>query len=733
MSKDDRTAATFVPDGDAPQAAPHPTAAAPDRYQVGEVLGQGGQALVLRAYDRVLQRNVAMKVLRSPLRASTRGVERFTAEARLAAGLQHPGIVPVYDLGELPDGRFYFTMREIEGQTLQALFEHGTPLRRALQILVRVGEAVAYAHERGVIHRDLKPSNVMVGPFGEVLVLDWGIAQVLDVSSVSTAGTPAYMAPEQARPGAAIDARADVHALGGILFRALTGDPPRPGQPDSVLQALTRGEPVVRPPGDALDPALVDLAMGALHIEPEARPASATAFTEAVKDWLDGARRRERALEVVARADALAGEVEAAERDAARLARQAEALATEPSRADGERIALWQLEDEARAARVSAAELRTRLVQTLQAALMIEPELDEAHARLADHHRVMFDRAEAHGDPAEVASARRLLQSHDRAGRHAAHLRGDGVLTLLTDPSGAQVELRPYHEHHRRLVLGDPVDLGPTPLVDRVVPMGSYRLTLRAPDREPAIVHVHIERGGRWHGVPPGEVAPQPIALLPAGSLGPNERYVPAGWFWAGTGVATNYPIAEGPRWADGFVMQTHPVSNRDYLAYLNDLVAQGQVEAAEERAPRPVRGESLLGTDAAGRYVLGPDNRGYDWHPDKPVFLVSWFDAQAYAAWLAQRTGQPWRLPLELEWTKAARGADRRLYPWGNHIEPQWAKILGSPGEPGPSRLDAYPLDESPYGVRHLAGQVQEWLADPFPDGAYTDGAETEACADAG
>jgi len=171
------------------------------RYRLLREIGRGGMGVVYEAEDVELQRHVAIKVL-APELASRDAAQRMLAEARVIAGLEHPGIVPLHDAGTLSDGRVFYVMKIVRGRTGQAGL-------RVLHFL-RVCEAVAFAHSRGIIHCDLKPENVMVGEFGEVLVMDWGVANTVG------AGTRGFMAPEQER-GEPLDARVDVYALGTIL------------------------------------------------------------------------------------------------------------------------------------------------------------------------------------------------------------------------------------------------------------------------------------------------------------------------------------------------------------------------------------------------------------------------------------------------------------------------------------------------------------------------------------
>jgi predicted Ser/Thr protein kinase len=183
------------------------------RYELVSELGRGGMGVVYLARDTALDREVALKI-----------VDRVHAggrEARVLARLEHPGSVPVHDFGELPDGRAFYAMKRVRGDRLDRWLAAGRDVAERLAVFLRVCDAVAFAHAHGVVHRDLKPENVMVGEFGEVLVLDWGIAQVPDAAGAragdAIAGTPDYMAPEQARGDADADHRADVYALGGVL------------------------------------------------------------------------------------------------------------------------------------------------------------------------------------------------------------------------------------------------------------------------------------------------------------------------------------------------------------------------------------------------------------------------------------------------------------------------------------------------------------------------------------
>jgi serine/threonine protein kinase len=290
---------------------PGPTPLAPPdtpRYRFEAYLGRGGMADVWRGRDTLLARDVALKVMREPAFADGEARARFEEEARRVSRMNHPSIVPVYDLGELSDGRPFFAMKLVLGQTLaELLAARATPaddLERWVGVFEQVFAAVAYAHARGLIHRDLKPSNIMLGEFGEVLVLDWGIAKILEIGSQppsipptpvpqsptehlaatrpagpktlpgQISGTPAFMAPEQARGETSrIGKATDVFGLGGILSVILTGQPPhtdaRQAAAGDVSAAFARLD------GCGADAELIELAKACLAPVPESRPADA--------------------------------------------------------------------------------------------------------------------------------------------------------------------------------------------------------------------------------------------------------------------------------------------------------------------------------------------------------------------------------------------------------------------------------------------------------------------------
>ena len=195
------------------------------RYEVTGVAGYGGMGTVYIARDHVLDRDVAVKVLDIADRKGSRA-RRLTREAHILARLDHPGIVPIHDAGVLDDGRAFYVMKLVMGKRLDDLMRDRLPLVNRLTVFARILDAVAFAHAQGVVHRDLKPDNVMVGGFGEVYVMDWGVAQDGGADAeAAVVGTPGFMAPEQALAHG-VDPRADVYALGILLSHLIEGDAP---------------------------------------------------------------------------------------------------------------------------------------------------------------------------------------------------------------------------------------------------------------------------------------------------------------------------------------------------------------------------------------------------------------------------------------------------------------------------------------------------------------------------
>jgi serine/threonine-protein kinase len=307
------------------------------RYRIDGEIARGGMGAILKGRDPGIGRDVAIKVLRADLRENGDLVRRFVEEAQIGGQLQHPGVVPIYDLGTFADRRPFFSMKLVKGQTLADLLAvrsgPADDLPRFLSIYAAIAQTMAYSHTRGVIHRDLKPSNVMVGSFGEVQVMDWGLARVMarggvvadgkaanepiaetlittargdsdrDLSRAgSVMGTPGYMPPEQAGGQTnRIDERADVFALGSILCEILTGSPAFRGRTATEILRKSAGgdtaDALARLDVCGAEAELVALARDCLAVEPDGRPRDANVVAERITSYLAGVQERVQAAE----------------------------------------------------------------------------------------------------------------------------------------------------------------------------------------------------------------------------------------------------------------------------------------------------------------------------------------------------------------------------------------------------------------------------------------------------
>ena len=731
--------------GGAPSASPPVSRVG--RYELLGELGAGGMGQVFEAWDPELRRRVAVKLVRTSDRQSGGRLARFVAEAQITSQLQHPNIVPVHDMGVSEEGLVYFVMKKVEGDSLHDVISRlraGDRLMRdrwsrprLLRVFVQVAQAVAYAHQRGVLHRDLKPANIMLGAFGEVLLMDWGLAGQIshpvvdtpaepieatergDTAAGSALGTPGYMAPEQAEGVLTlVDERSDVWSLGAILFELLVWRRAFDGTRE--VFELGSGYRSVPDPREA-DPRrstpdeIARICVRALAPRRSERFLTVASLVEAVEAFLEGSKRREEADRRLERARNYWDRHQELDRERRHLTDQRRQLesVTEP----------WApLEDRYKA---ELLQVRRRLVDldgelaaafggavsAAEHALAAEPGHADARDLLASAWWLRFEEAERRHDAAEAAFCRARVGDYD-VGRYAARLSVEGALTLRTDPPGAEVMCWEVDRKGLIWTRSTVRELGPTPLERTALPKGSYLLRLRAPGRTDVTYPVHIDRGGEW------DSGSEPVRLPRAGVIPDGFVYVPEGPFGAGGDPESGRQLAEGRPNVPAFAISAHPVTVAEYLEYLNDLYAKDPAQAAA-RAPRRSPGAhdpSLLGRPLADRgYVLPKsDEDGHRWLPTWPVCSISWHDALAYVRWRGIRDGLALDLPSELQWEKAARGVDGRLFPWGNEFDPTLCKMAQSRrGQPVPEPVGSFPRDRSVYGVMDMAGCIREWCAD--------------------
>jgi len=713
---------------DAPGSAPvertaeeEPCPAYSNRYTLLDCLGRGGMGHVYRARCQNTDQLVALKIAR-PFAAAVARLER---EIQIMTKLHHQGIVPVFAQGRLPDDRPWFAMRLVRGHTLRAELEqlaempHGyrrsRQFRRLIDALITICRIVASAHAIGVIHRDIKPANVQIDQFGQVTVLDWGIARARDLPPLPALptgpsggtmtgrepGTPQYMAPEHAATGAKnqTDARSDVYALGVLLYEILSGTQPFPRQVSRKQRISLRPRPLQPRPqtGLYLGP-LAEICLDAMARAPAKRPADAGMLADRLQDWRDGEGRRDQARQFVHEAAALEethqaqhAQLQALQETLRGLHRQTSTLAV--------REQIWAISDEREALRQAQQMTEDRLIALLERACDLAPELEEARARLVSHDAQALVRARRVRDTLRASRVARRLRRYASSAEHAALL-DDVHPSPIRLPLDTALALFRYEPHRRRL---RPVAHPHLPRLKR----GSYLAVLTTPGCHTVRLPFVVDSDA------PDTFFDQP-RTLPMGSLSAGEVFVPGGPFLKITVQQQKTLPDLEQHWADtdDLVVMRYPVTNRLYVQFLNDLLRQGRADEATARAPRD-GGYQLR----QGRYHLGPDAQGFVWGPTLPVLAVSWDDAQAWCRWYAAQTGQPWRLPSGDEWEKSACGVDGRLLPWGDQDEQAWYNnAKATTAGPAPRPVDAFPIDRSVYGVMGMTGNVIEYTTDRDP-----------------
>jgi len=720
------------------------------RYEVRGELGRGGMGVVVEGWDPELKRSAAIKLVLDADSVHARRVARFLGEAQITSQLQHPNIVPVHDFGRTPAGAYYFVMKKVEGVSLKAVISslalcepaavaHWTRGRR-IRAFAQIGQAVAYAHTRGILHRDLKPSNVMLGPFGEVLVMDWGLAAHLVRPAVDTPspvqserrgqtsdgtalGTPGYMAPEQAEGLLMlVDERSDVWALGVILFELLTLHLPF-DTPADAISASRSGQqqgpdPRLFRPDGSIPEALAEICMKATAPRRSARYLTVSALVDAVEEFLEGARRQAEALARFAVARELWANYLESVAETGRMATEERRLsalcAPWAPLDDPDKSALLDVREQLQTAGRRLGDAFNRAVSTAEQALAADPDCNDARALLASMYWHRFEDAEGRGDKDSAAYFRGRVMEFDR-GRFRAPLAGLGTLTVRTDPPGAEVLVRSVERQGLLWREGPARAVGAAPVSRVSLKEGAYVLLLRVAGRSEVRLPVLVRRGRHTE-------AERPTLLPPPESTPPGFQWVPGGPCLLGGDEpgARQMPACE--RDLPSFLIGTHPVTIGQYLEFLNALFVH-EPALAQARAPRrastPDAPLLLPPPDPdAGFSLPEVDSEGHRWDPRWPVFGVSWQDARAYAAWRSTDRLEV-RLPTEAEWEKAGRGADGRAYPWGDAFDPTLCHMGQSQaGAAAPRAVGSFPHDRSVYGVHDLAGCIREWTDDDHFEG---------------
>lgn len=729
-------------------------------------IGLGGMGAVFSGREPGLMREVALKMLRPAYRWMPERIAAFIREARTTAQISHPNIVPVHRIGVFEGAGVYFSMKRIRGETLRAIIgklADGDPatrrrytLRRLLEIFISACNGVAFAHHRGVTHCDLKPANLMVGDYGEVLVMDWGMAQYresrADAGSAGVelggepardrpgtlGGTPPFMAPElltgEVREP---DPLTDVYSLGAILYSILTWrHSPYPSDlPPDDLRKLIVASPPASPgraahPDQAVPREIEEIARKAMARDRDARYQSVGELLEDVHDYLDGYPVRAYSPNLIYRAVKLLRR-----RPLVPLVALAAILTLVGGRIRHGLLERWNAEnlfslaefnfqdghaanlllrqscrklasprlaesDAGNAIRSDAARHKTRMIDNYDSALEIlgripDSELHRSPRIVAMYCDIFRDRLTGE-----------LMARNDRAVRE--------TLSLLRGR---------WPERFADAVAADPVLRRMTRQIDA----GVGRVELSA---APGWVKVELRRGeelrtldlsrrpqtlelaaGCWEALFTNEIGgtlPLPIFVHPA--LTVRFEFSPPAHLEPGYG----YIPAEEKMSLDGtvevsgaFQIAAAEVPVEDYLKFWSSLPPE---KKKKYRAVLDAGGEPVFLWDENGRPVPSCP-------PHRPVTGITGEAAREYCRYLSQKLHKKVSLPREWQWRRAARGSDGRTYPWGDECRPDVGVLAGSAKISGIAPTAAYFGDVSPYGVVNLAGNVREFALSSAED----------------
>ncbi len=697
------------------------------RYKKLFALGSGGLGEVTACEDMVLGRTVAVKAGHMQGDVDSYSSKVILArEARIISHLEHPNIIPIYDAGTDPARGPFYVMRQVTKTSLESLlrkrrFGDGDPkdytLGRLLRYFLQVCNAVDYAHHRGVIHCDLKPANILLGDYGEVMLVDWGLAQSRTHPLGVRGGTLGYMAPEQMDPTIErYDERTDVFGLGAILYEILAGKAAFPEVKSSNITTMGKDplslyQPPPLPSSAAtieVPPEVEDICMRAIAIDRDARLANARLLADAIDEFIEGSKQKER-KRIEADASADAGD-ELAERyhefaesrpDKLNVYRSLKADIA-PWADTEEKQDLWDAEDIVRV--TDALQVRTfqSAVSAYERALDAEPRHTRSRRGLARLYWAELQRARRRGNSLDEIAFEQLLREVDD-GEFVQQLQRDGALEVTIGEFAGRVSLAKLVERDRRLVEASVETIADRPTHGRTLPAGRYIVNASLGEAQTIAWPISLEPGG----------ACNVVIEVPSAPLGPNEILIPGGVArLGGDALSTETDesiVADVPT----FILQRYPVTFEQWFEFLDALRAQDP-ELVGAHLPRTTLGMPTWQRAGSGSWV--PDasvpSIQVPLDPQRfPVFGISAESAEVFAAWLSKKEGRAWRLPTEIEWEKAGRGTDGRVYPWGDHFDATFCKMRDSrSGPPLAEPIGAFLWDVSPYGVCDLAGGVADW-----------------------
>lgn len=700
------------------------------RYVFKSALGKGGMGEVFEVLDHALRRNVALKRLREDA-DTVKNRQRLLLEAQVTGLLEHPSIVPVYDIRNDEDGNPFYIMRVVQEQSLHGVIkdlrkgESKFSLVQLVSVLRQVSLAVHYAHDKGVIHRDLKPENILIGKYGEVYVIDWGIAKIVregiglettESGGDGLIGTPRYMSPEQARgESGLVDSRSDVYTLGTILYEILTLCPVF--ESDQILALLFKvvyDEPIApttRVPERNVPEVLEATTLRALQKDPAKRFQSAEDFAAELEAFLDGVKEAERKRELAKIAFEQALQVEATYIDVQNQQKELiRELTVERKTARGGTDHLWGLDQQVEDLSIEIERLFSDTINHYSQALVHEPWMPSAIEKIGAMYWIRFRDAERAGDKPTAAYFEGLVRQFND-GRYDELLAGSATLDLIARPKNSHLRLKSFHSVQRRLEAWDVLEIESGHLE---LSHGSYLLELAGENLTPMKIPFLIDRG-------------ESLSIeLPE----VFENTIPDDYIYIHKGPFRPYASTVDIVFVDSFAIQKYPVTVRQYLEFVNSIDS----EEAETHVPRTAN-SSYFQCDEEGKYFLPvADEEGDAWEPDWPILAVNYYDAVAFAKWRSAKDGRNYRLPELMEWLKSARGVDGRVYPWGNTFDSSFCRMRDSEvGRSVPAPVGTYKIDRSPYGVFDLCGNIAEWTSS-FEEGTqnrYLGGASYNSFSD--
>jgi eukaryotic-like serine/threonine-protein kinase len=741
-----------------------------DRFEVFEEIAHGAMGRIDAGWDRHLGRPVAIKTLRSD-RAKDVVRMRFLEEAQVTGQLQHPNIITIYELGKI-NGNVSFVMRKVDGQSLKQLIqklrkndpksieEH--TLTQKVQIFAKLCQAVAFAHSRGVIHRDIKPSNVMLGDFGDVVLLDWGLCKIIgqEVRSSRSStekwqtvhgqiiGTPSYMSPEQAL--GMIDQicpATDVYGLGALLYHFLTLYPPFMGKSNrEVVRRVLQAQlipPRERKPEAEIPAELERICLKCLNRDAEQRYVDANELNKDIQAFLEGKHvnyETSHSAIAVSKSDLFPTPKEQRseiEENLFHYQAIQEDLASAQDIWHTTQLQTWfnshpqlladrwnaqvqisQYRNESESLLARLCEQLIHYQMSIQLHETVSPKSDNSDS-YASHDSIemlctllasRYENAVIEGDEITQAQMAHWLQAFDP-------LQGEmisqnvGALYIHVRPMNAHIQLWQCRDENGILKKSKPKTLKSSPLLLERVPAGQYILSTGLSYNKPK-----VETSLKIY---PGVTTRFSVTLYHEEAAPAEFKHIPAGTFRSGAPQDLFSPASEIAL-PDIFIAE-HPVSAQDYLLYLQDL---NRVDPREAKTRQPRRSGdhvALWAWDHDGIPYL-PLEQG--WLEDMPVIGISLDDALHYCEWFSKKKGGQYRLPTDHEWEKAARGMDGRTYPWGEVWDARyvagpevWEHYLPPP-------IGFMSTDASTYGVKDLVGGVREWtLHNEFLHQDYTEG----------